>query len=371
MLKIALLANTKSPNPGNWALNEGTKNLIKKNLGGNVTFIQISWDDITFSDSKFSDSFFDLVNSCDLLWVVGAVMFNDKPEHTNGGSRFNLSISQLQRIVKPVVLGGVSYRSWQPIKHNIQALKDSVSYLDSSNNCLLGVRNDGTKVWLREMLGKDFNHLHEFPDPGFFSLDKLKISSTTKVQEGMIVSLNNEDADVRYKDSRTLENLISAVRNACLEFWSKFNEPIGLAPHSFEDYELLMKLADTFPKRNLHQKVFVLPLLPGEKAKKFYQHYTKPRLVLASRVHAMSPSIGFGNKTLVLSSQTRISEYLKGLKLSDISMKIQDFELNSNIVVEKLNHLLLDDTWENRISKVRSSQESKVQNFMRIVSGML
>jgi len=370
-MRIALLANTKSPNPGNWALNEGTKNLIKKKFGNKVKFVQISWDDITFSDSKFNDSFFKLVNSCDLFWVVGAVMFNDRSEHTNGGSRLNLNITELQRIVKPVVLGGVSYRSWQPIENNIQALKDSVEYLNSSNNCLLGVRNDGTKNWLKEMLRNQNLNLFEFPDPGFFSLDKFKKISPTKFRRGMIISLNNEDADLRYKDGRSLDYLIEAVRNACIEFWAKYNEPIGLAPHSFEDYELLMKLAETFPKKYLHQNVYVLPLLSGMSAKNFYKFYTKPRLVIASRVHAMSPSIGFGNKTLVLSSQARIREYLKGLELCDISVDIHDCESGSDIVVEKFNRLLFDLTWEDRMSNVRFIQEKKVQDFMSLVERMI
>jgi polysaccharide pyruvyl transferase WcaK-like protein len=370
-MRIALLANTKSPNPGNWALNEGTKNLIKKKFGNKVKFVQISWDDITFSDSKFDNSFFKLVNSCDLLWVVGAVMFNDRSEHTNGGSRFNLNIAELQQIVKPVVLGGVSYRSWQPIKHNIKALKDSVEYLNLSNNCLLGVRNDGTKNWLKEMLGNQHLNLSEFPDPGFFSLDKFKKISHSKFRRGMIISLNNEDADPRYKDGRSLDYLIEAVRKVCIEFWSKYNEPIGLAPHSFEDYELLIKLAEKFPKKYLHQSVYILPLLSGINAKNFYKFYTNPRFVIASRVHAMSPSIGFGNKTLVLSSQARMIEYLKELEISDISVDINDCEADSGIVVDKFNHLLLDHTWENRISNVRLMQEKRVLDFMSLVESML
>jgi len=370
-MRIALLANTKSPNPGNWALNEGTKNLIKKKFGNRVKFIEISWDDITFSNSKFDERFFKLVNSCDLLWVVGAVMFNDRSEHTNGGSRFNLNTAELQRITRPLIFGGVSYRSWEPIKHNIQALKDSVGYLNSSEDCLLGVRNDGTKNWLNEMLGEELNNLREFPDPGFFALDQSIKLSSIKYPKGMLVSLNNEDADLRYRDDRVLKYLIDAVRNACLDFWSNFHEPIGLAPHSFEDYELLMRLADTFPKRFLHQNVYVLPLLSGKKAKKFYDFYRVPRVVIASRVHAMSPSIGFGNKTLVLASQVRIKEYLKELKLTDISIDILECAFKSNIVTDKLNRLLIDKSWEKRMLKVRLTQEKITQNFMDIVEEMI
>lgn len=98
-------------------------------------------------------------------------------------------------------------------------------------------------------------------------------------------------------------------------------------------------------------------------AKNFYKFYTKPRLVIASRVHAMSPSIGFGNKTLVLSSQARIREYLKGLELCDISVDIHDCESDSGIVVEKFNRLLFDLTWEDRMSNVRFMQEKKSTRF--------
>jgi hypothetical protein len=85
----------------------------------------------------------------------------------------------------------------------------------------------------------------------------------------------------------------------------------------------------------------------------------------------MSPSIGFGNKTLVLSSQARMIEYLKELELCDVSVDINDCEADPGIVVDKFNHLLLDLEWENRISNVRLMQEKKVLDFMSLVESML
>ena len=81
-------------------------------------------------------------------------------------------ISDIEKISIPIVFGGVSYRFWTNEYPNLNALKTVLQHLDSRDNCLLAVRNDGTKDWLERILTKRFDFF-EFPDPGLFSLDKL------------------------------------------------------------------------------------------------------------------------------------------------------------------------------------------------------
>lgn len=371
-MRIAVLGNTKSPNPGNWALIQGTRNILESYFGQNIDYEYISWDDITFADSVFDEKFFKVVNSCDFLWVIGAVMFNNRPEHTRGGSRFNLNIQELGKISVPIIFGGVSYRNWSEDYKNIEALRESVSYLSQSQNCIFGVRNDGTKYWLEKTLCYESDRILEFPDPGFFALDQFRKEETFAPKTGLLVSMNNEDSTFRFGLKNSKQALLNSISLTSQNFWIKFNEPIGLAAHSFEDYELLVALTETLPKKMLHQNVFVLPLLNGENSKEFYRFYTKAKVVISSRVHSMSPSLGYGNFTIVISSQSRMNNYLQNLGLSDISISISDLISNHESLLNKVNDVMMNPKdWNKRIETVRMRQIEQAKSFLNLVKKLI
>jgi polysaccharide pyruvyl transferase WcaK-like protein len=266
------------------------------------------------------------------------------------------------------VFGGVSYRFWTNEYPNLTALKTILQYLDSRDNCLLAVRNDGTKDWLERVLTKRFDFF-EFPDPGLFSLDKL---SKNNKESGMIISVNNEDSDFRYNNKQIKNQLILSLKNACMSFWESYDEPIGLAPHSFEDYQMLLELIKTLPKRKLHQNIYVLPLLLGKKSEDFYRFYTSPRLVIASRVHSLSPSLGFGNVTVAINTQDRIARYLQDIEFTDVGINLYEIENDPLIVSKKSSYLYSDlDLWQLRVKNLRENQRNLAINFMDLICELL
>jgi hypothetical protein len=338
-MKISLLANSKSPNPGNWALIAGTKALIQETFGLNVEFDIISWDDITFTNSLFGKDFFERVNLSDLFWVVGAVTFNGRDEHVRGGCRLNLSETDLAQIETPMVLGGVSYRYWNnsiyPRKEELTQLLNNLCLKD---NCLIGLRNDGTKKWLAELTLVESQNIVEFPDPGLFAMRMPKGINTGR--SGLIFSLNNEDSDSRFSAVEERENLIEAMALACLSFWENYDEYVSFAPHSFEDYELFSELITLLPKRLLHQRVSVLPIPPAHESNKFYEYYSNARAVIATRVHSMSPSIGMGIPTLIVSSQDRLINYANKLGIGKYVIEQSKIGKRDGVIAEELIRLL-------------------------------
>jgi hypothetical protein len=361
-MKISLLANTKSPNPGNWALIAGTKWIIERSFGGNLEFEMISWDDITFKDSVFGDNFYEKVNNSDLLWIVGAVTFNGREEHTRGGCRFNLNSSDLDRIRVPIVFGGVSYRFWNTHAYpNSQQLRNLLTSLSCREKCLVGVRNDGTREWIRDIIGISSNAIVEFPDPGLFAVKPRKIDE--KEIQGIVVSLNNEDSDSRFKSEKERENLILSIANACKSFWEIHDEYVSFAPHSFEDYELFGELTKLLPKKFLHQRVNVFPIAPSNETKHFYELYAKARAVIATRVHAMSPSIGMQIPTLVVSSQDRLRNYMKNLELQDYFIEQGLLDSNSSAISSRLIGIL--DSQVSIQSNFREARESQIEALVK------
>lgn len=370
-LKVALLTNANSPNPGNWALTNGTKNLLKNHFGKDTSFTTIAWDDITFGNSIFDDSFFTQVNECDLFWVVGAVTFNGRAEHTRGGCRLNFSYEDLERIKVPIVLGGVSYRHWPNQEyHNAELLYQLLENLTSRSKCLVGIRNDDTSKWLRRTIGFNSAKTVEFPDPGFFALSHKQLRFENN--HHLTVSMNNEDRESRFINDSNLEEFNNTIILLCNEFWKTFDELVKFAPHSFEDFRLFESVFSCLPKQKLHQQTNVLPIFSGNRVLDFYLEYSRSRLVLASRVHSMSPSIGMGVPTMVLSSQSRISEYMKKIGLQRYLIEFNDLDFKKYYILELMNELLtkperaVDD-----FRKVREKQQEEITSILEKVSAML
>lgn len=370
-MKIALLTNARSPNPGNWALTTGTINLLEKYFGENTEFHVIPWDDITFRDSIFDDSFFSQVNGCDLFWVVGAVTFNGRAEHTRGGCRLNLSNEDLDRIKVPIVLGGVSYRHWPNQQyHNSEKLYRLLEYLTARKDCLLGMRNDDTVLWLKETIGFQSNKLVKFPDPGFFALSEN--TEYEKTNSGIIVSMNNEDDSSRFQDQFVMEDFAKTIAFLSTVFWEKYNEIVTFAPHSFEDYQLFEKVFREVPKRRLHQDTNVMPILSGERNLHFYREYAKSRLVIASRVHSMSPALGMGIPTIVLSSQSRISHYIMELGFEDYLFDLREVDSRRGELEKLMTETLSDPSAVmGKLRKIKHHQEREVLEFLDNVTKVI
>lgn len=372
MLKnIALLGNTKSPNPGNWALIQGTKNLIEHFYKKSVLYDPISWDDITFSNSLFDNAFFKRVNNSDLLWVTGAVTFNGREDHLRGGSRLNLSPKDLMKIKKPLIIGGVSYRFWGRKYPNLDALKNTMNFLSKSDHCLVGCRNDGTKAWLEDLLGEELSNVLEFPDPGFFSLDIFKSDKNLRAPTGLLISMNNEDSEDRFKTNSIRTGLILAVQQACLRFWDLYDEAVMFAPHSFEDYELILEVLNRLPKRRVHQNVKILPLLIGQEAINFYKYYIGVRAVLASRVHSISPSLGIGNRVVVISSQKRVETYVENIGLNRLSIPLEECSKDVDLLSKAMKEVLEDLNFERDLRRAREIQEEQARLFFKRVERLL
>jgi len=370
-MKISLLANSKSPNPGNWALIAGTKALIEETFGANVEFDIISWDDITFTDSLFRKDFFQRVNISDLFWVVGAVTFNGRDEHVRGGCRLNLSGTDLAQIKTPMVLGGVSYRYWSDnIYPRKEELTQLLNNLTSKDSCLIGLRNDGTKKWLAELTSIESQNIMEFPDPGMFAMRTPKGINVGR--SGLIFSLNNEDSDSRFSAAEERENLIQAMALACLSFWENYDEYVSFAPHSFEDYELFSELITLLPKRLLHQRVSVLPIPPAHESKKFYEYYSNARAVIATRVHSMSPSIGMGIPTLIISSQDRLINYTNKIGIRRYVIEQSKIGKRDGVIAEELIRVLnsCSSVYE-EFTRVRQEQRDAASLLLDRVKKML
>jgi hypothetical protein len=123
-LTLLHLANFGSTNIGNGALANGLESTLEEDLGRSVNWCREPWDDYTFCKVDFDQVFPDKLNGSDGLIVGGAVTFNGRDYNARTGSRFELPFELWDKLEKPVVFFGLSYRNWPgQIYHHVDKLK--------------------------------------------------------------------------------------------------------------------------------------------------------------------------------------------------------------------------------------------------------
>jgi len=311
-VKLLHLANFGSTNVGNGALIDGTERVIREDFPESVEFVHEPWDEYFIEGvpgpRKFDQTFVDKVNACDALIVGGAVMFRE--DHI----RFKLP----RGITKPIVFYGVSYRVWGDGEYfRLAGFYDDVYEILRYSKVIMGVRNDGTEKWLREKVGSRSEKIVTIPDPGLYVETRTVLPLEPEAgRTNIVVALNGEDESERFGAKRFI--VLGNIAKALTMFWEQ--EPsvnIILSPHTYEDYLLMKDITRFLPIEMLHKNIISTGLHYAYQAPLFYDLYRHVELVLAMRIHAMVPAIGLGTPMIALSSQKRMTEFMKDLGLQD------------------------------------------------------
>ncbi|MDB4992177.1 MAG: hypothetical protein JWL75_422 [Parcubacteria group bacterium] len=353
-MKILHLANWNSTNIGNGALIYGTQHIIAEDFPEPVEFIPEAWDDYTFKRKFFDEKFVDLVNQHDALLVNGAVTFNAfRKQMRNTGMRFDLPLPLWDAIKKPIILYGLSYRCWPFQAYpNSGAMRRMFEYVIHSENIYFGVRNDGTKEWIKDRFGIESDRIKEIPDPGLFvPYEEHDYPEFTPARKNIMVAFNGEDPIYRfatglerfvikagqgilnpekidrlvthfsgYKKER--HRIISEMARAVERIAAEVDAQFILVPHYLDDYGMIQEFIEVIQERIAHQLVVTTGLVAVPHTAYFYGRYKQADLALSMRVHSMSPSIGLNTPVIPVTSQGRMRNFLKKAGLSDIGVDV-------------------------------------------------
>lgn len=368
-MKIIHLANLNSTNIGNGALIYGTERVISEDLGIPVEFVQEAWDDYTFGLKKFDESFVDFVNSSgDALLINGAVTFNIfRKSNKNTGMRFDLPLNLWDKIKVPIIFYGNSYRAWPAqIYENREYLRKTIEFIIGRDNILFAVRNDGTKEWLEKLCGFKSPKIYEVPDPGLYApaSEQKEYPEIGKDKKNIVIAFNNEDDTYRFGGPMReflwkitawiipesflekifrMTGLVEKRRGKFLKHLARFVENLAmkypkiqfiLAAHYLDDYSMIGEFISILKERVAHQFTVSTGLLKTEQTPYFYGRYRHVDLVLAMRIHSMSPAIGIGAPVIPLTYPGRMTAFLERAGLSDIQANIFDSKFEK-IVFQK------------------------------------
>ena len=393
-MRIIHLANWNSTNIGNGALISGTERSLKEDIP-EIELLPEPWDNYTFGIKKFDASFVDFVNSTDGLLIGPAVTLNGQKHQVETGTRVELPLPLWRKIKKPIVFYGISYRHWENQRyHNREQFEKTFAYILNNPKILLSVRNDGTKNWLEKMLGQDLaGKVYVIPDPALYveTRDSFHPELHTE-KKNVILSLNNEDEVYRFggtgrkiawkllanfvpekplirawkkipgwdqRRTNFLKNLALALETVSKEF----DLNIILAPHYFDDFRAISEFIPRCPLRFPHQVLISTGMARVPQTPYFYDLYGKVDLALSMRVHSMSPAMGLGVPTIALTSQSRMTEFLKDAGLDNLGVDIFDDKLHTTLA-EKIIAILRDNQkTKNLINKSIRELRNRTHQF--------
>lgn len=375
-MRLVHLANFHSTNIGNGALIHGTEKVMAEDVDPSVQWTRAAWDDYTFGLKTFDEEFVRLVNAHDGLIIGGAVAINGRAYLTHTGMRVDLPLPLWEKIEKPVIVHGISYRHWkgQPF-HHLDKLKSWVEMCLGNPRILLGVRNDGTREWLSEMLhlGDKADRLALVPDPALFVTPATDITYPELATDrpNVLLSFNDEDSEFRYANAEQRQRVIRGLAETAERLSKDFNARIVLVPHYFDDYRMLTDFVAACPPRFAHQSLVSTGLLKVDQAAYFYGRYAQADLALSMRVHSMSPSIGLSTPMVPVVTQDRMTEFLQEAGLADLEVNAFAEDFPKRLYTAASQALQNPAPLKERLRKAVAAQRSAMQTFNRQALSLL
>ncbi|MBI1778331.1 MAG: polysaccharide pyruvyl transferase family protein [Proteobacteria bacterium] len=369
-MELIHLANVNSTNIGNGALICGLERVYAEDLP-TARLNREPWDDYTFGRKAFDREFVRRVNASHGLIVNGAVAINGRAYLGHAGMRLDLPLSLWREIERPVVFHGISYRHWAGTPfHHLDRLKEVLAHILGNRKMLLAVRNDGTREWLAGLAGIAPDLLAEVPDSGIFVAprkgdDPEIVAGRTNI----VLAVNNEDATERYAGRK--EHVLAGIVGTLVKLAEQRNANLILAPHYLDDFRMVGEIFERLPPRIAHQHVITTGLARVDAAGRFYGRYAQMDLVLAMRVHAMSPAIGMGVPLVVLASQGRMSNFLRKVGLSELGVDVfaEDFADRLWTAVERT--LAKPEVVRGRLQATAAALRADMRAFIARVAALL
>ncbi|HUC60484.1 MAG TPA: polysaccharide pyruvyl transferase family protein [Alphaproteobacteria bacterium] len=376
-LRLLHLVNSHSTNVGNGALADGAERVLGEDLAAPVSWSRVPWDDYTFGLKKFDRDFVGAINRSDGMIVGGAVTINGRAYLEHAGMRFDLPPALWPEIRKPLIFYGISYRHWAGQRfHHADKLRWAFDHALGRQDMLLALRNDGTREWLEGALGIASDRLHVIPDPAVFveADDAAAAADDLALDPGrpnIVLALNDEDSAERYGTPERRMEVLRGIAQALEPVLDARGANLVLAPHYFDDHRMIADFIACCRPQLAHQRMISTGLARMADAKRFYGRYARAQLVIAMRVHAMSPSIGLGVPMIPLVTQDRLGRFLDDVGLGDLAIDALAPDLAGRLRVAIEAALDRPDELRRRFRVTRDGMRARLGAFNRKVGELL
>lgn len=338
-------------NIGDNANHNGTRKKLRENLSHDIKFseseIRKYYVNYTRDDAlAFDENFVSKANSHDLVLIGGGNFFELWVEDSVTGTTIDMPIEIYDQIDSPVVFYGLGCDPHMGVpKQNYQKFRRFLEYMLNDENCLVSVRNDGSKSNIAECFGTELaEEVSVVPDGGFF----LEVSETSHPElsdEKSTIGINvaTDMVETRFPNhglnELSYEGFVQRfgnVLNNVLERNTDFD--FVFFPHIYSDLRAIADVLAELDTLFRRTRVTVAPLLHGfGSAEYIFDMYEACECTMGMRFHSNVPPIGLTVPSIGLSSYPQIKNLYTELGLTERAVCV-----NERGFEEPLQNLIFD-----------------------------
>lgn len=341
ILRVLHLASFAG-NIGDLANHAGARRMLAELLGFALEFTDLEIREFYWKQRNFDDAFVDYANGFDLLIVGGGNYFELWVDYSATGTSIDITPECLARLAVPTVFFALGVDTGQG--YSAQSAKRFSAFMATvldRRDMFVCVRNDGSSLALREVLGEETAaRIRIMPDGGFFA-DPVGCRPEQGDSGRIGINIAGDMLERRFDRGLTTEGFLLELADACRELMDALPAlRIDLMPHIWRDSALIAQLLPMIPDPYLRRRVAVGRLEPGETGlADFLQSYRSFDLVLGMRFHANVCPIGMGVPARGLLSYPQVERLYEELDLQDRLVDVRKAGFGKHLVEAVLSDL--------------------------------
>lgn len=337
MLKILHVASF-SGNVGDNANHAGSYRMLSRALGQPFTVTEWEIRNYFWRKMSFDAKFATLCNEHDFILFGGGNYFELWVERSTSGTSVDIPFDVLEKIQVPIVFHSLGFDAGQGYsEEGLAKTKRYFEVLLSRSDTFISLRNDGSTATARKLLGPEIvDHLHLFPDGGFFASEPGALPERDAEKVVVAVNIAGDMLERRFGSELSIAgfyndfaNFIECVTEEKKLVYFKF------FPHIYRDFQPITEILNCLDDSVRRCRVEVAPLNTGSNsAEKLLKDYAKCCLVLGNRFHANVCPIGMKIPTVGLVNYPQVQFLYEELGLQDRFLDIT--QANAMIQLEQL-----------------------------------
>lgn len=329
-------------NIGDLANHAGARRMLAERLGFALEFTDLEIREFYWKQRNFDDAFVDYANGFDLLIVGGGNYFELWVDHSATGTSIDITPECLARLAVPTVFFALGVDTGQG--YSAQSAKRFSAFMATvldRHDMFVCVRNDGSSLALREVLGEETAaRIRIMPDGGFFA-DPAGCRPVQGDSGRIGINIAGDMLERRFDRGLTTEGFLHELADTCRELMDALPAlRIDLMPHIWRDSALIAQLLPMIPDPYLRRRVAVGRLEPGDTGlADFLQSYRSFDLVLGMRFHANVCPIGMGVPARGLLNYPQVERLYEELDLQDRLVDVRVAGFGKHLVEAVLSDL--------------------------------
>jgi polysaccharide pyruvyl transferase WcaK-like protein len=329
-------------NIGDLANHAGARSMFEQHLDFKLLLTELEIREFYWKQRSFDAEFVRYANTFDLVIIGGGNYFELWVQNSATGTSIDIAPHHLAELTTPTIFYSLGVDTGQGYtEQSANRFRAFMSEVLGRADMFVCVRNDGSSLALKNVLGAEAKQIPMMPDGGFFACVN-QIPKEVNPDFGSSIGINiagdmlERRFDGEISPNEFLENM---ARTIITLLEKKQDLRIELVPHIWRDVTVIANLLPLIPDRYLRKRVTIAPLAPIKSGlPDFLSGYAKHDLVLGMRFHANVCCIGMNVPTIGLLNYPQVELLYDELNLTERLVDVR--KANFSTMLERI---ALDD----------------------------